>query len=203
MWVYLFDDFSALDENFIDKNLENLPQSRQEKCARYRYDSDKKACIVSYMLLSKGLRVQYGLQSSGEFCFNQHGKPYLKDHPHIFFNLSHCKYGAVCALADTEVGVDIQDIRPYDAKLARRVCSEREMQVLSLSKDPARLFCRIWTEKESYAKAEGISVVTVFRKDLPDKPAAYRETDNYCMTLRCKGSQCEAAQAAVILERLL
>ena len=184
--IYLFDDFSGLGEGFVRENFIELPFFRQERCDRYRRDSDKRACIISYRLLKKGLREQYGLETSGEFIYSRYGKPYLKDHPGVFFNLSHCKNGVTCALADVEVGVDIQDIRPFSIDIARRVCSESELRELSVSGDPARLFCRIWTEKESYAKAEGISVYSVLKRDLPGSPTAYRETADYCMTLHRK-----------------
>jgi len=198
MWAYIFDDFPALGGNFIEENIRHMPHSRQEKCARYRHDSDKEACIVTYLLLLKGLWEHYGVESAGEFYYSRHGKPYLRDHPHIFFSLSHCKHGAACALADVEIGVDIQDVRPFDIRLARRVCSEGEMRKLSASKDPAKLFCRLWAEKESYAKAEGASVVPFFRKDLPKNLAAYHETENYFMALRTKGAGYEAAQIIIL-----
>jgi len=185
--VYLFDDFSGLGEGFVRENFIDLPFFRQERCDRYRRDSDKRACIISYRLLEKGLREQYGLEASGEFIYSKYGKPYLKDHPDVFFNMSHCKSGVTCAVADIEVGVDIQDIRPFSIDIAKRVCSESELRELCVSGDPARLFCKIWTEKESYAKAEGISVYSVLKRDLPGSPAAYRETADYCMTLRCRG----------------
>ena len=188
-WIYFYNDFSEPDESFIKENIRSLPLFRQEKCARYRHNSDKRACIISYQLLVKGLREQFGLATGGEFVYNKHGKPYLSDYPHIFFNLSHCKSGVVCALADVEVGIDIQDVRPYDTDLARRVCSENELRVLSESDEPAKQFCRIWTYKESYAKAEGISVFAVLRQDLPGGRAAYQETGEYCMTLCGKGVQ--------------
>ena len=200
VWLYLCDDLPAPGSGFVAEHLPRLPPFRQEKCARYHRDSDKIACIVSYLLLSKGLREHYGLESSGEFSCNRHGKPYLKDHPEVFFNLSHCKCGVACALANVEVGVDIQDVRPFSASLARRICSEREQRELSASADPAKLFCRFWTEKESYAKAWGISVVTLFGKDLPGGAAAYRETGDYCMTLRCKDTQGETPRAEVFFE---
>jgi len=44
------------------------------------------------------------------------------------------------------------DIRPYDPAIARRVCSEGELRLLSEVADPSRLFCRMWVARESYAK---------------------------------------------------
>ena len=185
----MFEDLAGLDDKFIIKNISDLPLFRQEQCAGYRQDIDKKTCIISYRILAKGLREQYGIETAGDFIYNQYGKPYLRDYPRIFFNISHCKTGVVCALADIEVGVDIQDIRPFDIDVAQRVCSENELRMLSASDEPAKLFCKIWTEKESYAKAEGISVSDVLRQDFPKSRIICWETANYCMTLRCKEIQ--------------
>jgi len=185
-WVYLFEGFSGLGSDFISGSISALPLFRQEKCARYRQDSDKIACIITYQLLARGLREQYGLDACGGFIYNEHGKPYLKDHPRIFFSISHCRDGAACALADVEVGLDIQDIRPFSLKVARRVCSDSELELLRGASDPARLFCRMWTEKESFAKARGISVAGVVKQDLAAAPVFFRETDDYCLSLCSK-----------------
>lgn len=192
VWIYLTDDLSGPDDIFVRENIKHLPLIRQEKCARYQHNVDKRACILSYLLLAKGLREQYGIGSCGEFVYNEHGKPYLKDYPQVYFNLSHCKQGVVCALADVEVGIDIQDIRPFNIDVARRVCCDKEMLELYESGDPARIFCRIWTEKESYAKANGVSVFSVLQQDLPVKRTAYLETMHYCMSLCCKENGGEA-----------
>jgi len=198
LWVYLLDDFSGLDDHYVREQYRRLPLFRRKQCAGYLQDRDKRACILSYQLLVRGLREQYGLESSGKFIYNQHGKPYLKDYPHIFFNLSHCRTGIACALADIEIGVDIQDIRPYSIDVARRVCSDKELRELSLSGEPARLLCRQWTKKESYAKAEGISVASVLRQDLQGSWVVYRESGTYCMTLCCKGGQAAAGTGSSV-----
>jgi len=186
IWVYLFEGISGLSEGFIAEKSPELPFFRRRQCESYRQSDDKKACIVSYMLLKTGLLEQYGITDPGEFVYNRHGKPYLREHPHIFFNISHCKTGAACALSYTETGVDIQDIRPFDIETARRVCGKNELDLLAGSGAPAKLFCEMWAKKESRAKAEGISVCELLNRDLPDGLFYCRETENYFMALCCK-----------------
>ena len=186
VYIYLFENTDKLDDNFVVDNLYKLPAFRQEQCNRYRQEADKKACILSYLLLEKGLRKKYGIDRPVSFIYNEYGKPYLKEYPHIFFNISHCKSGVVCALADAEIGVDIQDVRPFDIDVARRVCSENELRLLSESDNPARLFCKMWTEKESHAKARGIGVAGVLKCDLAREGFKSFESDNYCITLSVK-----------------
>ena len=181
--IYLFDKVDSLDGGFINKNLHRLPMLRQQQCIKYRNIINKNACIIAYLLLEKGLKEQYGIVEPIAFIYNEYGKPYLKDYPHIFFNISHCKCGVICAIADFEIGIDIQDIQPFNIDIVRRVCCENELRQLSESDNPARLFCEIWTKKESYAKAKGISVADILKHDLPDTGYFKREYKDYNISL--------------------
>jgi 4'-phosphopantetheinyl transferase len=98
------------------------------------------------------------------FTYGENGKPYLTGKREIFFNISHCKTGVVCAISDKEVGVDMQDIQPFDRELAKRVCTAGERMQLEQSDTPDRLFCKWWTIKEAYIKRYGGSIA-----DGPDK----------------------------------
>lgn len=184
--IYLFDDMRGLDTAFAENNLLRLPAFRQERCAKYRQSFDKNTCTIAYLLLAKGLREQYHITRPAEFTYNEHGKPFLRDTPHIYFNFSHCKRGVVCALADFEVGIDIQEIRLYEPDIARRVCSENELRQLLESDNPAQQFCRIWTRKEAHAKAKGIGVASVLKCDLTDARIAEWVGIEYCMALSAK-----------------
>jgi len=172
----------SLSENFASENLHRLPAFRRKQCVKYRKENDKNACILAYLLLKKGLGEQYGLMHSPEFIYSEHGKPYLRETPHIFFSFSHCRHGVVCALADFEIGVDIQDIRPFNIDIARFVCSENELIQLNESENPSKLFCMIWAKKESYAKSNGIGVSNVLRRDFQDEGFFKFEHINYCIS---------------------
>ena len=184
VFVYLAELPGCYDEGFVEDNLRRLPGFRQEVCRRFRTEAGRRACILSWLLLSEGLREQYGIADPGEFIYNGSGKPYLKEYPHIFFNISHCKNAVCCALADFEIGVDVQDIRPYNSAVAKRVCSPAELRSLSAATDPARLFSKMWAKKESYAKSRGISVTSTFRQDLPETGFISRETENFWLLLK-------------------
>ena len=186
IFIYLINNFNLLSDGFIDGQIKNLPEFRQKKCAAYLNPADKKACILSYLLLESGLREQYKITREIAFIYNKNGKPYLQDFPDIFFNISHCKNNAVCVISDYEIGVDIQDIRLFDIDIARRVCSEKELKRLAESDNSDKLFCRMWTEKESYAKSFGGSVADIFKYNLPAKHFIHRDGENYCMSIYCR-----------------
>jgi len=183
--LYLFDQYEALPDSFVDDHLHLLPPSRQEQCARYRQPIDQANCVLAYLLLAQGLREQYDIAEPSDFAHGDNGKPYLKEYPHISFNISHCKHGVVCAIADFEVGVDIQDIRPYDPAMARRVCTAEELRQLAASDDPARFFYKLWIAKESYAKMLGCSIADVLKQDVPFEGVFSMESNLYCLALRC------------------
>ena len=183
VYVCLFDNMDSLDKNFFTDNLYRLPKFRQEQCAQYRQKTDKRNCVLAYLLLEQGLWEQYSIMTPISFKYNEHGKPYLSNIPNIFFNISHCKSGVVCALADFEIGVDIQDIQPFDIRIAQEVCSEKELQQLADSDNSLRLFYKIWTEKESYAKAKGVSVAEVIKQELPPSGFSYIESTDYFLTI--------------------
>lgn len=194
IYAYLFDDVGSLEEGFAEQNLHRLPAFRREQCAKYRRQADKNACIIAYLLLQRGLCERFGIMQPPRFIYNEYGKPYLCDIPQIFFNLSHCKLGVVCALADFEIGVDIQEIRPFDMNIAQRVCSDDELRRLSEFDSPSKLFCKLWTEKESYAKAHGISIANVLGVDEFPNGFLYRNNAAYHISIYCRESNMRTAE---------
>ena len=185
VYVYLFDQLETLGDSFVEKNICKMPESRREYCLRYRRIADRQTCVVSYLLLLRGLNEKYGITGPVEFERNAQSKPYLKDYPRIYFNISHCGSGAVCAVSDFEIGIDIEEIHPFDPGVARLVCTAGELRRLDESAEKERLFCRIWTGKECYAKAWGISVADILGSEPPAGEILRREWDKYMVALCC------------------
>jgi len=173
--LYIFDEVDKLE----DLPMDLLSDERREKALKYRSPVGRKLCVCVYLLMRFALKEEYGIEEAVDFGYNENGKPFLKDYPHIHFNLSHCKKAAACVVSDTEVGVDVQDIRPVTGKVAKRVLTEAEYGKLKAAQDPDEYFCGIWTVKESFLKrtgqgiradlskisADGITDKTVYRGD--------------------------------------
>lgn len=96
--------------------------------------------------------------SDNNFSYNDYGKPYLKSNPDIFFNISHCHEMAVCTICNSEVGIDVENIRTYHPRVVKRVFSAKETAILENSANKDEMFFRIWTLKESFVKAIGIGI---------------------------------------------
>lgn len=104
------------------------------------------------------LRDKLGLDPMNiEIVRNAYGKPFLKDHDNLHFNVSHSGHWIVCAVSHEPVGIDVEKIEAIDMDIAKRYFHKTEFNSL-LSCDPSvRLsrFFDLWTLKESYIKAVG------------------------------------------------
>lgn len=147
--VYFFDNYQSLD---LLKYKELLPAERVERFERLKQTRDRENCLASYLLLKYALK-EIGINDF-ELEADENGKPYIKGQD-IYFNISHCRLGTAVAVSEKNVGVDIQNIVPFDEKIIRRVGSEAEIEFIKNSDNPDRAFTRIWTLKEAAAKCDG------------------------------------------------
>lgn len=158
--LYLFEDFDSITESLLKRCIDVLPPERRQKALRYRFDIDRKMSVISYLMLLYALRENYNI-TNPQIAYGVYGKPYLTEYPDIYFNISHCPKGCVCVVSDREIGVDIQDIRPFSWDIAKRVCCDNELKMLECADDKARLFTKIWTMKESYVKMTGEGITSI------------------------------------------
>lgn len=94
--------------------------------------------------------------SSGNWNYNEYGKPYLVEEP--FFSISHCKEGVVVVIDNQPIGIDIEAVRHADKELIERTMTKAEQDLISNAKDPNRAFTNLWTRKEAVVKAQGVGI---------------------------------------------
>jgi len=181
--LYLFHDLGDVEPKAVDAAIRSLPDFRRDQCLRYHRSTDRAACLVAYLLLRHGLHQRYGIDQTVTFGYDANGKPYLDQFPAIFFNLSHGAGSVACVISEVECGIDIEHLETFDKALANRVCSSNEYATILSSPHPAKAFSRVWTKKESYAKANGTSVADYFGKDLPERFFTHYPSDQYCLSL--------------------
>lgn len=92
-----------------------------------------------------------------EIVADDRGKPRLGGEANLHFNVAHSKTHGIVGLCKSPIGVDVEDIRPYDAAVVRRVLGDEEIaSLVGLDEFGARAaFFRMWTIKEACLKAEG------------------------------------------------
>lgn len=89
--------------------------------------------------------------------FGEKGKPHIANLANIHYNISHSGHYVVCAVAPTEIGIDVERIRKVNLRVAERFFSPSEIEDLMASEEENRMryFITLWTIKESYLKAIG------------------------------------------------
>ncbi|MCL2603347.1 MAG: 4'-phosphopantetheinyl transferase superfamily protein [Defluviitaleaceae bacterium] len=166
--IYLYEHNQIINNSLIERLIQNMPKERQEKALKYKKTIDRDFCAIGYWLLCKGLKNEYNIIENLQLDYSKYGKPSLSAYPEIHFNISHCDAGVACVVSTVETGIDMQDIRPYNPAVARRVCTAEEMEQLEKSKNPEILFCKLWTIKESSIKMCGASLACMENKDSAD-----------------------------------
>lgn len=95
-----------------------------------------------------------GACASAEVSENEFGKPYFENVP-VKFSISHTGNLWGCIMSDSDVGLDLQEIKPRvkAEKLAGRFFSEEEYKYVR--NNDIYGFFRVWTVKEAYVKYTG------------------------------------------------
>jgi 4'-phosphopantetheinyl transferase len=136
-----------------------LPPGELERADRFRVAGAGRRFIAARAGLRTVLAAVTGTPAIDlEFRFGPHGKPHLAGEGPSF-NASDSGGFVVVALALTDVGVDIEVRRSLARRdrLARRICTERELELLQLAPEGDRdeRLLRLWTCKEAALKAIG------------------------------------------------
>lgn len=152
MKLYIDDRFQEIN---IDEVLPLLSEQRREQVLRYKHEGSRKQCAAAYLLLKRALKGVYGISESPVFDYNEGGKPTLKDHPAIHFNISHCEKAVACVVADRPVGIDVEETNRYKDSIARYAMNDKEYDEINNSANPDETFTKLWTMKEALLKYTG------------------------------------------------
>lgn len=161
MWndgVYIFKELEHFSESDLERLYPVLPEDRLERVKKYRRSIDRKNCAIAYRLLMIALKREFHIGGRMAMAYGPHGKPYLKDYPDIYFNLSHCSQGVVCAVSQNNIGVDMETMDENRMFFSADVFSQKELEhIVSLQK--ADEFFRLWVLKEATVKCTGTGLV--------------------------------------------
>ena len=148
-----------------------LTAEEARRAARFHRDEDRHRFVVGRSTRRMLLARQLGVDPAAlVFDEGRYGKPRLRPdgEPAPCFNSSHSGRWVLHAVADVEVGVDVERIRPEFARLDDFlwILSPEERAFALAAAEPLRAaaFATIWVRKEAYVKAlgEGLS------RSLPD-----------------------------------
>lgn len=148
-----------IDENINDFDLDEamtlLSEQRREQVARYKLEGPRRQAVAAYLLLRKALREMYGIHDAPVFEYDANGKPSILGHPEIFFNISHCRKAVACVVADSPVGIDVEETCRFSDSIARYTLDDEEYESVVKADNPSQAFIRLWTMKEALLKYTG------------------------------------------------
>ena len=170
---------------------------KQHRVDRFRFADDKKRTVAGEMLARNAISAECGIPP-GEIILatGEHGKP-CAENIDIHFNISHSGDYAVCAVNDKPVGIDIEEIRPVNLKIARKICNADELAYIfgheptaddftdTTDKDKLTRFFEIWTKKEACGKCAGTGLLF----DTPENDYhsdIFRDISGYIVTVCTK-----------------
>jgi 4'-phosphopantetheinyl transferase len=140
-----------------------LDAEEKARADRFLFERDRALFVRAHGLLRTTLS-RYAALAPGEWRFvtNPFGKPSIDPtqlSAPVAFNLSHTRGLAACAVARSDVGIDVEalDCRVRPLEIASRFFSAPEVAWLHECGDDERRvrFVELWTLKEAYVKAIG------------------------------------------------
>ena len=146
-------DFDSFDTDSLAFKLQDFGVELDDGSKTYRQKLFSQ--FIRYKVLKGYLKL-----SQLEFSINQNNKPYLESHSDTYFNISHTKNHIVMAVADQEIGVDIEETvsKKSFMSIARRYFSSCEVKELEQSTDLKKDFYTLWTLKESQVKRNSLGI---------------------------------------------
>jgi 4'-phosphopantetheinyl transferase len=144
-------DVSELD---LYKMQACVSPERIKKSNQYFHQKDQRLSIGAEILLNHVLS-KIGVFNP-IFDIDKYGKPYLKNYPDIFFNLSHSERYVACAVSDSPIGVDIEYIQDIDLSVAKNYFYGSEYDYILNNNNKKKAFFELWVLKESYMKMTGL-----------------------------------------------
>jgi 4'-phosphopantetheinyl transferase len=168
-----------LDASAAESGL--LSADELQRAARFHFERDRHRFIAGRAFVRAVLGRYLEMRPDHvELTYTAAGKPELAGvSPPLRFSLSHSGEWAVLGVSGSELGVDVERLRPMSdlEDVARRFFASREAEMVLAAEGPERLsrFFSCWTRKEAVVKATGAGIgaslqeveVTIVRGEVP------------------------------------
>lgn len=174
----------------INDYLNILPNNILEDLKLKKTEFGKISKVIGYVLLLQALK-DLNIKTLPILEYNQYGKPFLKNIPNLYFNISHTNdednLYLVLVIDNEEVGIDIELIKTRKDSLIRYCTNDLEYQSIINSHNKDKEFTRLWTKKESYLKCIGTGITKDLKNCLSNINYTFEEEikDNLIITV-CK-----------------
>ncbi len=158
MKVFLLKTEDINDYGKIDFYLSEISEINRQRFLSFFRKKDAMKTLLGEILARVTACEELGLfNNTMELVRNGYGKPFFKGCRNHHFNLSHSGEIIVCVTDISEVGIDIEKIKPVNLDIAKRFFAEEEISYLTAQKNDEQVNCfyTLWTMKESYIKMKG------------------------------------------------
>jgi len=148
----------AAGSRHVSGLLARLPGERAAHIRRFRRADDALRSIGGSLLSRDVLCRHLGIgHDELRIARTEKGKPKVTSHSDIHFSVSHSGKWVVCAVHNTPVGVDLEQIRPIEPEIPPFCLNTKELNAMQAAPAGAQrqLFFELWTRKESYLKMAG------------------------------------------------
>lgn len=169
-----------------------MTAEKQRRVDRFRFLDDKKRTVAGEMLARQAIAEWCSVTpESITFAIGEYGKPYAENLV-VGFNISHSGDMVVCAVDDNPVGIDVEQIRPIDLTVAKRICTDEELFYLfghtptkkdfgyTANTTVLKRFFELWTKKEAYGKCLGYGLIQN-EQQISNTLKKIFVLDNYCV----------------------
>jgi 4'-phosphopantetheinyl transferase len=163
-----------------------LDEHEKERSERFVHFMHRKRFIAAHGFMRSVLAL-YTQQPADTLVFDkgEHGKPFLVTHSNLHFNLSHSQDIAMLAVANQDIGIDVECINrknDWQSIMQRFFTASEQNKMLAL--DAAiqqRAFFEVWTRKEAHMKVTGQGLHLApgqFTVSVPPEPAKLLAQNN-------------------------
>jgi len=189
------DVFEFTDEE-LKKYFSYMCDLRKNKAKGLKNEISKR-CIIAGEVIARKLLSETSGKSPDYFIINydSNGKPQVQNHTGLFFNISHSEGKIAVVVSDEEIGIDLEIIRPYPLRVAKKICTNNELLYIFghnpdesefTQKPPRDILCRffeVWTTKEAYFKCIGTGITALGKLQALswDFPKIKIETEEYVL----------------------
>ena len=168
MLKYEIKDLSEFTDEELEKYFSYMCDSRKAKVKELKNEHLKR-CTIAGEIIARKLLSDVSGKTPEYFIItiDCNRKPQIRNYEGLFFNISHSESKIAVAVSNEEIGIDIEVMRPYSLRLAKKICNEEELLYIfghlpdetefteNANKDTLHRFFEIWTAKEAYFKCIG------------------------------------------------
>ena len=164
--LYILPLKNRFNEQTFKMLLQYVSIEKAQQIEKLYYQIDKKLSLYAQIAVKLIIQKEYNIGFDKISIVNDElGKPYIKNSPNIFFNISHTHNVIAIAFSTNKVGVDIEKETETSSKIAKRFFTPKECEyIMSSSNEHSKAFLEIWTKKEAFVKYLGLGL----RKPLND-----------------------------------